>query len=178
MRWVLVISLMLAVVPGLAAPGLAQTIGIVLMHGKTGSPTSVINQLAIALQGAGYLVEAPEMCWSRRRIYDRPFLDCLTEIDSAIGRLKSRGAGRMVVAGMSQGGDAALVYGARHANLAGTSRSLQPRHRSGKSGCPTSRKALLRLARWSPPAAATSPPALWIATPAARSPSGPRQRFI
>ena len=76
-RWVLVISLMLAVVPGLAAPGLAQTIGIVLMHGKTGSPTTVINQLAIALQGAGYLVEAPEMCWSRRRIYDRPFLDCL-----------------------------------------------------------------------------------------------------
>jgi hypothetical protein len=67
MRWVLVISLMLAVVPGLAAPGLAQTIGIVLMHGKTGSPTTVINQLAIALQGAGYLVEAPEMCWSRRR---------------------------------------------------------------------------------------------------------------
>ena len=39
--------------------------------------TTVINQLAIALQGAGYLVEAPEMCWSRRRIYDRPFLDCL-----------------------------------------------------------------------------------------------------
>jgi len=49
MRWILVISLMLAVVPGLAAPGLAQTIRIVLMHGKTGSPTTVINQLAIAL---------------------------------------------------------------------------------------------------------------------------------
>lgn len=45
--------------------------------------------------------------------------DCLSGIDSAIGRLKSRGAGRMVVAGMSQGGYAALVYGARHANLAG-----------------------------------------------------------
>lgn len=119
MRWILALSLMLAVVPGLAAPGLAQTIGIVLMHGKTGSPNTVINQLAIALRSAGYLVETPEMCWSRRRIYDRPFLDCLTEIDSAIGRLKSRGAGRMVVAGMSQGGDAALVYGARHANLAG-----------------------------------------------------------
>jgi esterase/lipase len=119
MRWILAVSLMLAVVPGLAVPGLAQTIGIVLMHGKTGSPNTVINQLAMALQSAGYLVETPEMCWSRRRIYDRPFLDCLTEIDSAIGRLQSRGAGRMVVAGMSQGGDAALVYGARHANLAG-----------------------------------------------------------
>ena len=56
---------------------------------------------------------------SRRRTYDRPFLDCLTEIDSAIGRLRGRGAGRIVVAGMSQGGDAALAYGARRANLAG-----------------------------------------------------------
>src|SRR5271155_5352 len=111
--------LMLAVLPGLVAPALAQTIGIVLMHGKTGSPSTVIDRLAIALQGAGYLVDTPEMCWSQRRIYDRPFLDCLTEIDSAIGRLKGRGAVRIVVAGMSQGGDAALAYGARHANLAG-----------------------------------------------------------
>src|SRR3984893_1594170 len=70
-------------------------------------------------KSAGYLVDTPAMCWSRRRIYDRPFLDCLTEIDSAIGRLKGRGAGRIVVAGMSQGGDAALAYGALRANLAG-----------------------------------------------------------
>jgi esterase/lipase len=118
MRRILAISLMLAVLPGLVASALAQTIGIVLMHGKTGSPDTVIDRLAIALQGAGYLVDTPEMCWSRRRIYDRPFLDCLTEIDSAIGRLKGRGAGRIVVAGMSQRGDAALAYGAHH-NLAG-----------------------------------------------------------
>jgi esterase/lipase len=110
---------MFAVFSGVVAPAFAQTIGIVLLHGKTGSPDTVINQLAIALQGAGYLVDTPEMCWSRRRIYDRPFLDCLTEIDSAISRLKSRGAGKIVVAGMSQGGDAALAYGARRANLAG-----------------------------------------------------------
>ena len=38
---------------------------------------------------------------SRRRIYNRPFLDCLTEIDSAIGRLKGRGAGTIVSAGSS-----------------------------------------------------------------------------
>ena len=119
MRSILPVSLMLAVFSGVVAPAFAQTIGIVLLHGKTGSPDTVINQLAIALQGAGYLVDTPEMCWSRRRIYDRPFLDCLTEIDSAIGRLKGRGAGRIVVAGMSQGGDAALAYGARRANLAG-----------------------------------------------------------
>jgi pimeloyl-ACP methyl ester carboxylesterase len=110
---------MLVVFPGLVAPALAQAIGIVLMHGKTGSPYSVISGLAVALQGARYLIDTPEMCWSRRRIYDRPFLDCLTEIDSAVGRLNGRGAGRIVIAGMSQGGDAALVYGASHSNLAG-----------------------------------------------------------
>jgi pimeloyl-ACP methyl ester carboxylesterase len=119
MRRILAVSLMLAVLPEFVAPALAQTIGIVLMHGKTGSPNTIIDKLAIALQSAGYLVDTPEMCWSRGRIYDRPFLDCLTEIDSAIGRLKGRGAGRIVVAGMSQGGDAALAYGARQINLAG-----------------------------------------------------------
>jgi esterase/lipase len=119
MRRILAVSVMLAVLPGLVAPASAKTIGIVLMHGKTGSPNTIIDQLATALQSAGYLVDTPEMCWSRRRIYDRPFLDCLTEIDSAIGRLKGRGAGRIVVAGMSQGGDAALAYGALRTNLAG-----------------------------------------------------------
>jgi hypothetical protein len=64
MRRILALSLMLAVLPGLAAPASAQTIGIVLMHGKTGSPDTVIDRLAIALQGAGYLVDTPEMCWS------------------------------------------------------------------------------------------------------------------
>jgi esterase/lipase len=118
MRRISAVLLVLAVLPGLVASALAQTIGIVLLHGKTGSPSTVIDRLATALQGAGYLVDTPEMCWSRRRIYDRPFLDCLAEIDSAIGRLKDRAA-RIVVAGMSQGGDAALAYGARHANLAG-----------------------------------------------------------
>jgi pimeloyl-ACP methyl ester carboxylesterase len=119
MTRILAICAMLAVVPGLVSLAWAQAIGIVLMYGKTGSPNTVINQLAIALQGAGYLVDTLEMCWSQRRIYDRPFLDCLTEIDSAIGRLKGRGASKIVVAGMSQGGDAALAYGTRHAQLAG-----------------------------------------------------------
>jgi len=88
------------------------------MHGKTAAPNVGIDGLAAALQGAGYLVDAPEMCWSKQRIYDRPLLDCLTEIDAAVARLKARGAARIVVAGMSQGGDAALVYGASRGGLA------------------------------------------------------------
>jgi dienelactone hydrolase len=87
--------------------------------GWGGSPYTVIDTLAAALCDAGYLVETPEMCWSYRRIYDRSLLDCLTEIDAAAARERSRGAGRIVIAGMSQGGDAALVYGARRTDLAG-----------------------------------------------------------
>jgi hypothetical protein len=34
------------------------------------------------------------MCWSRNRIYDRLYSDCLSEIDTAADRLKARGATR------------------------------------------------------------------------------------
>jgi hypothetical protein len=72
----------------------------------------------------------------------------------------------IVVAGMSQGGDAALAYGAI---WPGSSRSLRPRRQSDRSGYPTSRKVSLKPARWSPPAAAMKPQALSIATLTARS---------
>ena len=71
MKRVAVVSLIVAAF--LTARGaVADTTGIVLMHGLQGSPNQVIDSLATALQGAGYLVETPEMCWSRRRIFDRP----------------------------------------------------------------------------------------------------------
>jgi hypothetical protein len=59
MRRILAVSVMLAVLPGLVAQASAKTIGIVLMHGKTGSPNTIIDQLATALQSAGYLVDTP-----------------------------------------------------------------------------------------------------------------------
>jgi pimeloyl-ACP methyl ester carboxylesterase len=59
------------------------------------------------------------MCWSHRRRRDRPFLDCLAELEAPIARLTSRGAGAIVVAGMSQGGLGAIVFGARRSGLAG-----------------------------------------------------------
>src|SRR5205823_14964700 len=55
---------------GMAAPVSAQTIGVVLMHGNTDSPDGTIALLAAAMEGAGYLVERPEMCWSHRRRRD------------------------------------------------------------------------------------------------------------
>ena len=104
-------------------------VGLVLMHGKLGSPlgttgltskaTPIGGRLVADLKSAGYLVAAPEMCWSGRRGFDKPYEDCLTEIDAAIADLKARGASAIVVAGLSLGGNAALAYGATHAGLMG-----------------------------------------------------------
>src|SRR5260370_8269098 len=85
----------------MAAPVSAQTIGVVLMHGNTDSPDGTIALLAASLEGAGYLVERPEMCWSHRRRRDRPLLDCLAELEAPIARLSGRGARAIVVARMS-----------------------------------------------------------------------------
>ncbi len=95
-------------------------IGIVVLHGKQGQggdrPTAPFLQ---ALRNAGYATQAPTMCWSGSRIYDAPLPECLHQVDAAIAALRAAGARRIVVAGMSLGGEAALVYGAQHPELAG-----------------------------------------------------------
>jgi dienelactone hydrolase len=85
--------------------------GVVVMHGKWGNPGGM-RPLCDELEAAGFLVEAPEMAWSGRRLYDRPYEESLTEIDAAILRLKQKGASHVVVAGHSLGGNAALGYSA------------------------------------------------------------------
>jgi esterase/lipase len=96
----------------------AGPIGIVLLHGKTGTPNQM-NKLAAALTAAGYAVDVPELCWSKNRIFDKSFSDCLLEVDAAVARLKAKGAARIVVAGTSQGAVAAFAYGASRDGLAG-----------------------------------------------------------
>jgi pimeloyl-ACP methyl ester carboxylesterase len=117
-RLIASLSLLLAL-PALAAPSIAaERLGIVLMHGKGSSPAR-LESLAAALAGAGHLVERPEMCWSRRRLYDRSYLDCLGDADVAVAKLRAAGAAAVVVAGMSLGGNAAVAFGARREGLKG-----------------------------------------------------------
>ena len=89
MRRLLAGLVILAAVIGMAAPVSAQTIGVVLMHGNTNSPDGTIALLAAALEGAGYLVERPEMCWSYRRRRDKPFLECLAELEAPIAVIRA-----------------------------------------------------------------------------------------
>ncbi len=93
-------------------------IGIVLLHGKEGSPAQ-FAEYAEAFAKAGIEFERPEMCWSQSRIYDKPYLECVDEIDGAAAKLRERGASFIVVMGMSLGGNAALAYGARREGLKG-----------------------------------------------------------
>ncbi|MBV8535439.1 MAG: alpha/beta fold hydrolase [Alphaproteobacteria bacterium] len=88
------------------------------MHGKGGSPNRYAEWIAV-LQQHGYLAATPEMCWSARRQYDRPYSDCLTEIDAAVAGLRQRGAKSIVLVGHSLGGTAAINYGATHDGVAG-----------------------------------------------------------
>jgi pimeloyl-ACP methyl ester carboxylesterase len=104
--------------PPTPASPTAAPIGIVLMHGKKGPPRYLAATKAV-LEDHGYLVSTPEMCWSDKRMYDRLYLDCLTEIDAAVDGLRQRGAKSIVIAGHSLGGTAAVAYGASHDGLAG-----------------------------------------------------------
>ena len=121
MRWQDICAAAVGLWAGLALASTASAqsrIGIVLVHGKQGSEHN-LQSLADALTAAGYAVERPEMCWSRRRIYDAPYLDCLRDIDGAAERLRAAGASSIVIAGQSLGGNAALAYGARRDGLLG-----------------------------------------------------------
>ena len=104
--------------PAPGAVAQAETLGVVMLHGKHGRPEQLAG-LAAQIEAAGFLAERPDMCWSATRIYDRSYLDCFADIDAATARLKSRGATAIVVLGMSLGGNGALGYGARHTGLKG-----------------------------------------------------------
>lgn len=104
------VALLLAAMPaGAMEP--AST-GVVLMHGKWSNP-SQMRSLADALRDAGFLVDNPEMPWSGQRLFDRPYGAAMEEIAEAARRLRGKGAARIVVAGQSLGGNAALAYAAR-----------------------------------------------------------------
>ena len=67
----------------LADAASAASLGIVLLHGKSGTPAQ-FARLGAALTAAGFVVSTPEMCWSKTRIFDKAFPDCLKEVDAAV----------------------------------------------------------------------------------------------
>lgn len=103
--------LALAALP-LAAPlsvmAQAEPIGIVIMHGKGGSPARHVADLARTLEGKGYVVANIEMPWSGKRNYDVPVSRAEEEIEAAAAGMRDKGAKKVFVSGHSQGGAFAL----------------------------------------------------------------------
>lgn len=88
--------------------------GIVVMHGKGGSPAKHVSDLAASLERNGFLVANIEMPWSGRRQYDVDVGAAESEVENALAALRQQGAGKVFVAGHSQGGLFALYFGGRH----------------------------------------------------------------
>jgi pimeloyl-ACP methyl ester carboxylesterase len=101
------------------ASAAGDDLGVVLLHGKGGSPTGYIRELAFALQGRGYLVSTPTMPWAKNRIYDASFEEAMAEIDREVDALRQKGAKLVVVAGQSLGANAALGYAASRERVGG-----------------------------------------------------------
>ena len=139
MRRLVYISLLLAAAllawSGTTSAFAADRIGVVLMHGKTGTASSkgLIGPLIAKLKAAGILVVAPDMPWSRSRYLAKDYEASMAEIDVAVAKLKHEGATKIVVGGHSMGANAALGYGARRDGLAGIM-AIAPGHVPDFSG--------------------------------------------
>ena len=92
----------------------SSAIGVVIMHGKGGSPAGRVSSLASSLEQKGYLVANLEMPWSGRREYDVGVDVAEGEIEAALASLRAKGANKVFVAGHSQGGLFAIHYGGKH----------------------------------------------------------------
>lgn len=116
-RYLFLLVCLVGLLPGSAR---ADRVGIVLIHGKQGFPGArPLAYLQQQLQSAGFVVDQPEMCWSKTRIYDRSLPDCMTDIDASLARLKNLGATSIVLVGHSLGGFGAIYYGSAHEGIKG-----------------------------------------------------------
>jgi pimeloyl-ACP methyl ester carboxylesterase len=113
LRGLIVAVIALAILPFAAAAGTTPTVGVVVMHGKGGSPQRYMPELVAVLEEKGYLVANIEMPWSGRRDYDVDVRAAEQEAAAALAGLRARGAQRLFVAGHSMGGLFALYLGGR-----------------------------------------------------------------
>ena len=79
----------LALLPA-AAWAQPSATGVVLMHGKWGTPDKGIQPVELELRGAGFLVVSQEVPWSDRRAYDAGFDEAMAQIDSEVAKLARR----------------------------------------------------------------------------------------
>lgn len=109
--------LFMALIASLAVQAQSATtaIGVVVMHGKGGSPMARhMTPFVAGLESKGFLVANLEMPWSGRREYDVDVAAAEQQVTAALNELRSKGAKKVFVAGHSQGGVFALYYASRN----------------------------------------------------------------
>ena len=84
----LVLLLVLLPLPAFAQP---SATGIILMHGKWGTPDKGIQPLELELRGAGFVVMSREMPWSDRRAYDMGFDQVMAQLEAEVAKLRAGG---------------------------------------------------------------------------------------
>jgi pimeloyl-ACP methyl ester carboxylesterase len=120
----LLVALFLVPIAAWAQP---SATGVILMHGKWGTPDKGIQPVELELRGAGFVVVSREMPWSDRRAYDASFDEVMAQLEAEAAKLRAAGARKIVVGGHSFGANMALAYGARHPDVAGVL-ALGPGH--------------------------------------------------
>lgn len=91
----LLIPMLAAVFVGIPHTLMAQSvkIGVIVMHGKGGSPNSRhMTGLVSTLESQGYLVANLDMPWSGTREYDVSVSRAEGEVESALEKLRNQGA--------------------------------------------------------------------------------------
>lgn len=108
-RWLFALTLLVGAGLPANAPA-ADKIGVVVLHGKWGSPDGHTRGLANHLESNGFLVSSPEMPWSGTRGYDKGAAAFVAEIDAAVTELRAKGAKKIAVVGPQprRGGSAPL----------------------------------------------------------------------
>jgi pimeloyl-ACP methyl ester carboxylesterase len=94
--------------------------GVVLLHGKQGTPMFPgLRAVASKLEASGFRTAAPEMPWSRSRYLEGNAEKAFDEIASALGAFKRAGAAKLFLVGHSIGATAALGYAVTRGGIDG-----------------------------------------------------------
>jgi pimeloyl-ACP methyl ester carboxylesterase len=108
----------------LPSGALAQDkLGVIILHGKQGTPTGNqgLGVIASSLQAAGHKVAVPLMPWGRGswESIDATVEDVLALLDAQAAQLRAQGASRIVVIGHSLGACVGLAYAVERGSVAG-----------------------------------------------------------
>ena len=84
---------------------------VILMHGKWSHPnTPLLRILEKTLKEKNYVIDRPNMPWSRTREYDQTYEAALQDLAKKIEDYKKEGIKKIVLVGHSIGANAAIAY--------------------------------------------------------------------